>query len=156
MNNPLVPKLDESLKISVRRNQIYGLIAFICFFVCFTLQALDADQPSGDECDCDMVLENRAGLKWSLFKTAHGWALGTLSLHGKPIEKTGSKGLMFLYKRSSGDVLWLAAAHGERVDSRTATERGQSGVFTLTQRFARFGPCPARCASNIPARSITS
>ena len=34
--------------------------------------------------------------------------------------------------------------------------RGQSGVFTLTQRFARFGPCPARCASNIPVRSITS
>ena len=124
MNNPLVPKRDESLKISVRRNQIYGLIAFICFFVCFTLQAVDADQPSGDECDCDMVLENRAGLKWSLFKTAHGWALGTLSLHGKPIEKTGSKGLMFLYKRSSGDVLWLAAAHGERVDSRTATFSG--------------------------------
>ena len=33
------------------------------------------------------------------------------------------------------------------IPAKTAyPERGQSGVFTLTQRFARFGPCPARCA----------
>jgi hypothetical protein len=33
-----------------------------------------------------VVLSNRAGLKWELVKTTMAWALGALSLHGKPVE----------------------------------------------------------------------
>ncbi|MCX6873290.1 MAG: hypothetical protein NTW21_05700 [Verrucomicrobia bacterium] len=72
-----------------------------------------------------MVLENSSGLKWELQMTTNGWALGTASLHGKPVEQAATKGLMALRNLKNGEVRWLAASGGEKVDGRTARLSGQ-------------------------------
>ena len=40
-----------------------------------------------------VVLENAVGLKWELQRQPQGWTLGTISLHGKLIERPITDGL---------------------------------------------------------------
>jgi hypothetical protein len=87
-----------------------------------------ADQQERLRVEETIVLANRAGLKWEFLKTTNGWTLGTLSLQGKPVEKAGTKGLLFMYHPKSGEVRWLAATHGEKVDPQAARFSGQQDI----------------------------
>jgi hypothetical protein len=75
-----------------------------------------------------MVLENGAGVRWELQRTPNGWALGTILFHDKPVEQSATKGLLALRNLKSGEVRWLAASQGEKVDPRTARLSGQQEV----------------------------
>jgi len=81
-------------------------------------------------------LKNRAGLEWTLLRPTNGWSLGTLSLHGKSVEKSGTKGLLFLYNPSGNKVRWLAASQGEKVDSHTARFSGQDIIEGVTMNWS--------------------
>ncbi len=78
--------------------------------------------------DATMVLENRSGVKWELQRTPAGWVLGTLSLHGKPVEQAATKGLLVMRNVQSGEVRWLAASKGEKVDALTARMSGRQEI----------------------------
>ncbi|MEI7902058.1 MAG: hypothetical protein WCK89_17535, partial [bacterium] len=71
-----------------------------------------------------MVLENRSGVRWELQRAPGGWALGTLSLHGKTVEQAATHGLLAL-RKNSGEVRWLAASQGEKAGALTARLSGQ-------------------------------
>ena len=75
-----------------------------------------------------IVMESRAGVKWELAKTADGWSLGTMALHGKPVEQPALKGLLALRNLKSGEVRWLAASKGEKTGPQTANFSGQSEI----------------------------
>jgi len=75
-----------------------------------------------------MVLENCAGLKWELPRTTNGWAMGTISLHGKPVEQPATKGIVALRNQKSGEVRWLTASQGKKVDPRTARLFGRQEI----------------------------
>ena len=75
-----------------------------------------------------MVLENRSGVKWELQQTPAGWVLGTLSFHGKPVEQAATKGLLVMRNVKSGEVRWLAASQGEKVDALTARLSGRQEI----------------------------
>jgi hypothetical protein len=75
-----------------------------------------------------MVLANNAGVQWELQKTAGGWALGSLSLHGKPVEQATTNGVLALRNIKSGEVRWLAAAQAEKVDARSACLKGRQEI----------------------------
>ena len=75
-----------------------------------------------------MVLENRAGMKWELSRTTNGWALGTISLHGKPVEQAATNGILALRNLKSGEIRWLTASKAEKVSPRTATLSGQQEI----------------------------
>jgi len=94
------------------------------FLACSTGPAL-ADERGADG---TMALDNSSGVKWELLKTTNGWALGTVSLHGKPVEQAATKGLVALRNRKNGEVLWLAASGGEKTDKRTARFSGQHEI----------------------------
>lgn len=78
--------------------------------------------------EASMVLENRSGVKWELQRTPAGWVLGTLSLHGKPVEQAATKGLLVVRNVKSGEVRWLAASRGEKVDALTARFSGRQEI----------------------------
>jgi len=78
--------------------------------------------------DATMVLENRSGVKWELQRTPAGWVLGTLSLHGKPVEQAATKGLLVMRNMQSGEVRWLAASQGEKVGALTARLAGRQEI----------------------------
>jgi hypothetical protein len=94
-----------------------------------------------------MVLENRSGVKWELQRTPAGWVLGTLSLHGKPLEQAATKGLLVLRNVQSGEVRWLAASKGEKVDALTARMSGQQEIgganFSWTMDVGLHDELPA-------------
>jgi hypothetical protein len=73
-------------------------------------------------------LENRAGVKWELLRTTSGWALGTISLHAKPVEQSAADGLLALRNLKSGKVRWLSASSAGKVDPRTARLSGQQRI----------------------------
>lgn len=75
-----------------------------------------------------MVLKNRAGVEWELSKTPSGWALGTISLHAKPVEQAATNGLLALRNVKTGEIRWLAASTARKIDSRTARLSGRQEV----------------------------
>ena len=83
-----------------------------------------------------IVLSNLAGLKWEMVKTTHGWALGTISLHTKPVEQSATNGLLALRNVNSGEVRWLAASQGEKSGPRTARFSGQQEVAGVKLSWA--------------------
>jgi hypothetical protein len=87
----------------------------------------DTELKRGDVAET-MVLENGAGLKWELVKTTNGWALGTISLHGNPVEQSATNGLLALRNENNGEVRWLAASQGEKIGPRAARFSGQHEV----------------------------
>lgn len=98
-----------------------------------------------------MVLENRAGLRWELPRTPNGWALGTISLHEKPVEQPATRGLLALRNLESGDVRWLAASQGEQVDPRTARFSGQQAIAGAQFSWA----VEAALHDDLPAATFT-
>jgi len=91
-------------------------------------QAANTTQQGGRNVDETMVLENRAGVRWELQRTHSGWSLGTLLFHGKLVEQSATKGLLALRNVKNGEVRWLAASQGEKVDLRTARLSGQQEI----------------------------
>ena len=71
-----------------------------------------------------IAIENRAGLRWEFEHVAGGWALGTIFLHGKPLEQPATKGMLALRNLKSAEIRWLKASRGERIDPRTALFSG--------------------------------
>jgi len=78
--------------------------------------------------NASMVLENRGGVRWELQRTPAGWVLGTLSLHGKPVEQAATKGLLVMRNVKSGEVRWLAASQGEKVEALRARFSGRQEI----------------------------
>ena len=56
-----------------------------------------------------IVLTNQAGLSWALQNFDKGWALGTISLHGKPVEAQASNGMLILHNVITGEQRWITA-----------------------------------------------
>src|ERR1039458_9282675 len=54
-----------------------------------------------------IVLTNQAGLSWALQNFDKGWALGTISLHGKPVEAQASNGMLILHNVITGEQRWI-------------------------------------------------
>lgn len=98
-----------------------------------------------------MVLENSAGLKWELLRTTNGWALGTISLQGKPVEQAATNGLLALRNVNSGEVRWLAASQGEKAGPRTARFSGQQEVAGAKLSWA----LDVALRDDLPAASFT-
>jgi hypothetical protein len=73
-------------------------------------------------------IETRAGVKWDFSKTARGWALGTISLHGRPIEQPATNGLIALRNLKSGEVRWLPASQARKVNPTTAQFSGEQQI----------------------------
>ncbi|MEI7674106.1 MAG: hypothetical protein WCK00_18545, partial [Deltaproteobacteria bacterium] len=68
------------------------------------------------------------GVKWELQLTKNGWALGSISLHGKPVEQAATRGLLALRNQENGEIRWLASSQGEQLDKRTARFSGQHEI----------------------------
>ena len=98
-----------------------------------------------------MVLENGAGVRWELQRTPKGWALGTILFHDKPVEQSATKGLLALRNLKSGEVRWLAASQGEKVDPRTAGLSGQQEVDGVKFSWA----VAVALRDDLPAASFT-
>ncbi len=92
------------------------------------------------------------GLRWELLKTSNGWTLGTILLHGQPVEQTATKGLLALRKLKGGEVRWLAAAHGEKAGLCGARLSGQQEIDGA--KFAWAVDLELR--DDLPAANITS
>ena len=75
-----------------------------------------------------IAIENRAGVRWELQKTPNGWALGRVLFHGKALEQSATEGVLALRQLKSGEVRWLAALRGEKVDPRTARLSGKQEI----------------------------
>jgi len=73
-------------------------------------------------------IENRTGVKWEFSKMPGGWALGTISLHGRPIEQPATNGLLALRNLKSGEVRWLPASKARKVNPTTAQFSGQQQI----------------------------
>jgi hypothetical protein len=108
-------------------------------------------QAGGLEPSETMVLENRAGLKWALPRTPDGWALGTISLHGKPVEQAAIQGMLFLYNPGSGEARWLTASQGEKTDAQTARFSGQQEIDGVTLTWT----IDLALRSELPAATFT-
>ncbi len=92
------------------------------------------------------VMQNSAGLVVCLEETADGWALGTISLHGKRVERAGVRGVLFLCHAQSGEVRWLP---GELTHSseRSATLAGATRVDGVAFRYRVEITLDATCAA---------
>ena len=89
------------------------------------------------------------GLKWELQRQPQGWTLGTISLHGKPIERPITDGLLGLRSHSRAKVRWLAPAERKQLDPQTVRFIGQDKVggatFSYTVTIAVCKDLPAAC-----------
>jgi len=81
-----------------------------------------------------IVLENGAGLKWELQRGPHGWAIGLISLHGKPVDAPLGQGVLLL-RHTSGRQRWLPAAEVKMSDGRTALLAGKADVDGTALKF---------------------
>ena len=93
--------------------------------------------------DAPMVFENRSGVKWELQRTPAGWVLGTLLLHGKPVEQATTKDLLVMRNVKSGEVRWLAASQGGKIDALTATMSGRQEIDGANLSNSRVGSSAA-------------
>jgi len=85
---------------------------------------LDQDQNR----ETEFLVGNSAGLQCRFTNTGAGWALGPITLHGRPVETAGVGGLLFLRETETGTEIWLRAANAQRVNERTARFAGQATV----------------------------
>jgi hypothetical protein len=95
-----------------------------------SLAALQAWCAVGSRTDLQktLILENHTGLKWEFVKNGNGWALGEISLHGRPIEQLALNGVLALRKLDSGEFRWLSALTAQRVNSRAARFSGREEI----------------------------
>ena len=92
----------------------------------------EADEPPPLE---SLALHNAAGLSWELWRGEPGWSLGRISLHGKPLERPASAGVLMLRDVKTGDVRWLAAEQAERESPTAARLAGQTKLGDATFQF---------------------
>ncbi|MDR0843861.1 MAG: hypothetical protein LBN71_01455 [Tannerella sp.] len=87
-----------------------------------------------------ITLSNAAGVEYRLQKNADGWALGTLSYNGKPIESPLNEGVFFLKNSKDQSIRQVAASKAKRIDNRTVELSGQTEVdgviFTFQMKVA--------------------
>jgi hypothetical protein len=120
----------------------YSRVAVLAFAISlFTLSA----------CRTDITLNNAAGVKYQLQKNADGWALGTLSLNGNPIESPLNESVLFLKNSKDQILLPVPASEAKQIDSRTVELSGQREVdgviFTFQMKVA--------LDENLPVVSLT-
>ncbi len=84
----------------------------------------------------EISLANESGLSCQLQKTAAGWGLGPLALHGQVVEGPGMPGLLFISNRATGEERWLAGTEVERIDARAVRFSGQAEVEGATITFS--------------------
>ncbi|GHT52286.1 hypothetical protein AGMMS49982_12080 [Bacteroidia bacterium] len=91
-------------------------------------------------CGGDIKLSNDAGVEYRLQKNADGWALGTLSFHGKPVESPLNEGVLFLRNAKDRNIRPVLASKAKRIDKRTVELSGQAEVdgvnFTFEMQVA--------------------
>ena len=105
------------------------------------LGAADATHSTVDAKDKPLktlVVANQAGLRWELLRTKAGWSLGGISFHEKPVEQPATKGLLVMRNVKSGEVRWLAASKGEKIDAQTASLSGQEEIDGVTFLHGRW------------------
>jgi len=100
----------------------------MCGIAAIGLALSASAQTNSNTVDASMVLENRSGVRWELQRTPAGWVLGTMSLHGKPVEQAATKGLLLMRNVKSGEVRWLAASQGEKVGALRARFSGRQEI----------------------------
>jgi len=93
-----------------------------------------AEHPEGKPRET-LVLTNQAGLRWELSRTKAGWSLGGIAFHEKPLEQPATNGLLALRNLKSGEVRWVAASKGEKVDPQTARFSGQEEINGVTFNY---------------------
>ncbi|MCX6872413.1 MAG: LamG domain-containing protein [Verrucomicrobia bacterium] len=82
-----------------------------------------------------IVLTNKAGLRWELERRAGGWSLGRVFLHEKPVDRALSQGVICLRQTDMDEDLWLPAAEARQIDGRTARLSGERSVDGAMFRF---------------------
>lgn len=75
-----------------------------------------------------ITIENRAGVHWVFPKTTRGWALGTISLHGRPIEQPATRGLLALRNVKNGEILWMPASEASKVNPASTRFSGRQQI----------------------------
>src|ERR1017187_1093843 len=82
-----------------------------------------------------IVLTNQAGLSWALQNFDKGWALGTISLHGKPVEAQASNGMLILHNVITGEQRWIPASKAQRAGPRACKLSGGTRIDRVTFTF---------------------
>jgi hypothetical protein len=98
-----------------------GLIFLGLFAVCRALAV-------GQSQDETIALENHAGMRWEFARTTNGWALGTISLHARPVEQPATSGVLALRNRKTGEVRWLPALLATKVNPGAARLSGRRQI----------------------------
>ena len=82
-----------------------------------------------------MVLENNAGIKWSIADGPDGYACGSITFNGVLVESPLEQGFLLLRNSATGEERWLCCETGERIDETTARFYGETGVEGTTFSF---------------------
>ncbi|GHT40387.1 hypothetical protein FACS189443_0660 [Planctomycetales bacterium] len=99
-----------------------------CLFLFFILSAsiLHAE---------DITLSNSADVKIQIPKTTSGWGLGTIFLHGKPLESPLNDGVLFLRKNDGSVYRPVPADDAKRIDDLTVELTGKTEVDGVALTF---------------------
>ena len=81
------------------------------------------------------TLSNKAGVKLQLHKGSAGWGLGSISLHGKPIDSPLNDGLLFLRNRNGSVYCPVPANEAKRIGDNTLELRGKTEVNGVALTF---------------------
>jgi hypothetical protein len=119
-----------SIKIPAGRSAFYQLLAAALILVMNSASSkLEAPRSKfGDAESASIVLTNTVGLTWTFPRVKHGWALGKLSLHGKPVETPVLTGILMLRNKNTGEERWMLASRAKPVDERAAQFSGKGQV----------------------------
>ncbi|MCX6878158.1 MAG: LamG domain-containing protein [Verrucomicrobia bacterium] len=99
-----------------------------------------------------LAMATSNGLGWELWRGEHGWTLGQISLHGKPLENPAAAGVLALRDRQSGELRWLPADHAERLGPNAARLTGLTKIGDVTLRFG----AEITLQENLPAAAWTA
>ncbi len=99
-----------------------------------------------------LALQNASGLTWELWRGADGWSLGQIALHGKPLERPATAGILGLRNVKTGELRWLPAEKAERVSPTAVRLTGQAPIGDATLRFH----AEIAMSADLPAASWTT
>ncbi len=112
----------------------------LCMLALISVEAADSPapplaSPAIGPVEATIELRNSQGLHWQLDKRDGRWTLGTLFVHGKPLDAPLTSGIVALKNVARGQVFWPAATEARRLDERSARFSGGEKIGDVLFRF---------------------
>jgi hypothetical protein len=131
-------------------------IQCVCLAVCQSILLLAAVLPTlaaayAGPVEATIELKNSLGLRWQLEKRGGGWTLGTLFLHGKPVDAPLAAGILALDDISRRRFFWPAATEAKQLDERSVRFAGSEKIGSVLFRFE----VDAALQKDLPAATLT-